>query len=77
MGARLLHEVREAFPPTLCFFTGVNFVVLTTNLLVAQYLVAGSNFMLATIAALVVGTVALRALGRLKAWRGSSPQAPR
>jgi hypothetical protein len=63
MGARLLHEVREAFPPTLFFFTGVNFVVLTTNHLVAQYLVAGSNFMLATIAALVVGTVALRALG--------------
>jgi hypothetical protein len=34
---------------------GVNFIVFTTNLLVAQYFVAVSNFMLATIAALIVG----------------------
>jgi len=37
----------------------VNFIVLTTNLLVAQYLVAVSNFMLATMAALVVGKAVL------------------
>src|ERR1700730_12070752 len=48
IGARLLHEVREALPPTIFFFVGFNFIVLTTNLLVAQYLVAVSNFMLAT-----------------------------
>src|ERR1700730_1411550 len=59
LGARLLHEVREALPPTIFFFTGFNFVVFTTNLLVAQYLVAVSNFMLATIAALVVGKAVL------------------
>jgi hypothetical protein len=57
--ARLLHEVREALPPTIFFFVGFNFVVLTTNLLVAQYLVAVSNFMLATLAALVVGKAVL------------------
>jgi hypothetical protein len=59
LGARLLHEMREALPPTIFFFIGFNFVVFTTNLLVAQYLVAVSNFMLATIAALVVGKAVL------------------
>ena len=59
IGARLLHETREALPPTLFFFIGFNFIVLTTNLLVAQYLVAVSNFMLATMAALVVGKAVL------------------
>src|SRR5215475_5202429 len=41
------------------FFICFNFIVLTTNLLVAQYLVAVSNFMLATLAALVVGKAVL------------------
>jgi hypothetical protein len=59
VGTRLLHEVREALPPTIFFFVGFNFIVLTTNLLVAQYLVAVSNFMLATMAALVVGKAVL------------------
>ena len=59
IGARLLHEVREALPPTIFFFVGFNFIVLTTNLLVAQYFVAVSNFMLATVAALVVGKAVL------------------
>jgi hypothetical protein len=59
IGARLLHEAREALVPTLFFFIGFNFIVLTTNLLVAQYLVAVSNFMLATMAALVVGKAVL------------------
>ena len=59
IGARLLHEVREALPPTIFFFVGFNFIVFTTNLLVAEYLVAVSNFMLATVAALVVGKAVL------------------
>jgi hypothetical protein len=59
IGTRLLHEVREALPPTIFFFVGFNFIVFTTNLLVAQYLVAVSNFMLATVAALVVGKAVL------------------
>ena len=61
IGARLLHELREALPPTVFFFVGFNFIVLTTNLLVADYAVAVSNFMLATLAALVVGKAVLTA----------------
>jgi hypothetical protein len=53
--ARVLHEARDAVLPTLFFFVGFNLIVLTTNLLVAQYSVAVSNFMLATLGALVVG----------------------
>src|SRR5260370_38842742 len=61
IGARLLHEVREALTPTIFFFVGFNFVVLTSNLLVAQYLIGLTNFMLATMAALVVGKAFLGA----------------
>jgi hypothetical protein len=59
IGVRLLHEFREVLPPTIFFFVGFNFVVFTTNLLVAQYSVAVSSFMLATVAALVVGKAVL------------------
>src|SRR5438309_8851405 len=59
IGARILHEAREALPPTLFFLVGFHFIVFTTNLLVAQYAVAVSSFMLATVAALVVGKAVL------------------
>jgi hypothetical protein len=59
IGAWILHEWLEMLPPTIFFFVGFNFIVLTTNLLVAQYLVAVSNFMLVTLAALVVGKAVL------------------
>jgi hypothetical protein len=59
IGARLLHEAREAVPPTIFFFLGFNFIVLTSNLLVARYVIGLSNFMLATMAALVVGKAVL------------------
>ena len=55
VGAWLLHELRRALPPTIFFFVGFNFIVLTTNLLVADYAAAVSNFMLLSLAALVVG----------------------
>jgi hypothetical protein len=61
IGARILHELRTALPPTVFFFVGFNFIVLTTNLLVTQYAVAVSNFMLATVAALVVGKAVITA----------------
>jgi hypothetical protein len=61
IGARILHELRGALPPTIFFFVGFNFIVLTTNLLVARYAVAVSNFMLATVAALVVGKAVITA----------------
>jgi hypothetical protein len=59
IGVRILHEAREAIPPTIFFFIGFNFIVFTTNLLLAAYAVAVSSFMLATIAALVVGKAVL------------------
>lgn len=59
IGARLLHEAREAVLPTIFFFVGFNFIVFTTNLLLADYAVAVSSFMLATVAALVVGKAVL------------------
>jgi hypothetical protein len=61
IGARILHELREALLPTIFFFISFNFIVLTTNLLVAKYAVAVSNFMLATLAALVVGKAVITA----------------
>jgi len=61
IGARILRELRGALPPTIFFFVGFNFIVLTTNLLVARYAVAVSNFMLATVAALVVGKAVITA----------------
>jgi hypothetical protein len=58
-GGWFLHELREILPPTIFFFVGFNLIVLTTNLLLADYLVAFGNFMLATAAALVVGKAVL------------------
>lgn len=58
---RLRRELREALAPTLFFFIGFNFIVLTTNLLVASYGVAVSSFMLATVAALIVGKAVMTA----------------
>jgi len=57
----VVHELGSALPPTIFFFVGFNFIVLTTNLLVAEYAVAVSNFMLATVAALVVGKAVITA----------------
>jgi hypothetical protein len=59
IGHRILHEALEALPPTLFFFVGFNFIVFTTNLLLADYAIAVSSFMLATVAALVVGKAVL------------------
>jgi hypothetical protein len=58
-GAWFLHELREILPPTIFFLIGFNLIVLTTNLLVADYFLAVGSFMLATAAALVVGKAVL------------------
>ena len=68
-GAWFLHELGEILPPTIFFFVGFNLIVLTTNLILADYFVAFANFMLATGGALIVGKVvpvvnALPFLGR-------------
>src|SRR6188508_3314351 len=60
-GDRIAREVRQALPPTVFFFIGFNFIVLTTNLLVARYAEAVSSFMLVTAAALVVGKAVIAA----------------
>jgi hypothetical protein len=54
-GAWLRDEFYEILPPTIFFFVDFNLIVLTTNLILAQYSVAVGNFMLATAGALVVG----------------------
>jgi hypothetical protein len=58
-GSFLLHEFLEILPPTIFFFIGFNLIVLTTNLLLADYGQAFGSFMLATAAALVVGKAVL------------------
>jgi hypothetical protein len=59
VGVWWLHELRELIPPTLFFIVGFNLVVLTTNLILAEYKVAFASFVLATTAALVVGKAVL------------------
>ena len=53
--AFVIRELREAIPPTLFFAIGFNLIVLTTQLLLADYLVHFANFMLVTMSALIVG----------------------
>jgi hypothetical protein len=59
VGAFLLRELREMLPPTIFFFVGFNLILLTTNLLVANYGAAVGSFMLVTGGALVVGKAVL------------------
>src|SRR6266436_10393485 len=53
--AFVIKEFREVVPPTVFFAVGFNLVALTTNLILADYLVSFASFMVATVAALVVG----------------------
>ena len=53
--AFLIKELREVLPPTLFFAVAFNLIVLTTNLILADYLVSFGSFMVATVTALVVG----------------------
>jgi hypothetical protein len=59
VGAFLLRELREMLPPTIFFFIGFNLIVLTTNLLLADYGAQFGSFMLAAAAALIVGKAVL------------------
>jgi hypothetical protein len=58
-GAFLLREFLEILPPTIFFFIGFNLIVLTTNLLLADYGAKFASFMIATASALVVGKAVL------------------
>ena len=55
----LVKELREVLPPTVFFGVGFNLIVLTTDLILADYLVSFGNFVVATMAALVVGKAVL------------------
>ena len=53
--AFVIKELREILPPTVFFAVSFNLVVLTTDLILADYRASFANFMVATMAALVVG----------------------
>ena len=53
--AFLIKELKEVLPPTLFFAVGFNLIVLTINLILADYVRSFASFMVATMAALVVG----------------------
>jgi hypothetical protein len=61
--AFIVTEIKEIIPPTLFFMIGFNVIVLTTQLIVNDYLpdffTGLANFILATTAALVVGKAVL------------------
>ena len=58
-GAFLLHEFLEILPPTIFFLIGFNLIVLTTNLILADYAAQFASFMVATVSALVVAKAVL------------------
>jgi hypothetical protein len=58
-GAFFLREFREILPPTIFFFVGFNLIVLTTNLILADYGAQFASFMIATASALVVAKAVL------------------
>jgi hypothetical protein len=55
----VVKEFREALAPIAFFFVAFNLIELTTQLILAQYLVRLANYMLATTTALVVGKAVL------------------
>ena len=59
VGRFLLKELKIVLPPTIYFFCVFNLIVFTTNLMVHHYWFALSNFLVATMLALIVGKVIL------------------
>jgi hypothetical protein len=55
LSAFLIKELREVVPPTIFFAVGFNLILLTTKLILSDYRVEFSSFMIATMMALVVG----------------------
>jgi uncharacterized membrane protein len=53
----VIHELGEILPPTIFFIIGFNLILLTTNLILSNYGEQFSSYLLATVAALVVGKV--------------------
>src|SRR5690349_2403309 len=59
VGAALLREFRHILPPTLFFFVGFHLIVYTKQLILAEHQIQFTGFMIATVAALVVGKAVL------------------
>jgi hypothetical protein len=59
VGAFLLREFLEILPPTIFFIIGFNLIVLTTDLILADYGAQFASFMLATASALIVAKALL------------------
>ena len=59
VAAFLIKEFKEVLPPTVFFAIGFNLIVLTINLVLADYLASFANLIVATMAALVVGKAVL------------------
>ena len=57
--AFIIKQLREVVPPTLFFAVGFNLIALTTQLILADYLIHFANFMLVTMSALIVGKAVL------------------
>jgi hypothetical protein len=57
--AFVIKQLREVLPPTLFFAFGFNLIALTTQLILADYLIHFANFMLVTMSALIVGKAVL------------------
>jgi hypothetical protein len=53
--AFFVKELREVLPPTVFFAVGFNLILLTTQLILADYMLRFGNFMLAIVSALLVG----------------------
>jgi hypothetical protein len=56
---RLKHEFLSVLPPTLFFFFGFQLILFTKQLILAEHRIEFSGFMLATVAALIVGKAVL------------------
>jgi hypothetical protein len=57
--AFVIKELQEVLPPILFFAASFNLIILTTDLILADYRRSVGNFMVATMAALVVGKAVL------------------
>lgn len=55
ISAFLIKELKEVWPPTLFFAVSFNLLVLTTDLILADYLRTFASFLVATTTAVVVG----------------------
>jgi hypothetical protein len=53
--AFIIKELKEVWPPTVFFAIGFNLIVLTTDLILADYNTSFAGFMVATMTALIVG----------------------